>query len=312
MKTLKKKLILDCDPGHDDAVAIMMAGNNPELDLLGITVVAGNQTLAKTVNNALKVTQHLDIDVDVYAGNARPLVREPMYAGFIHGESGLDGPVFETLNKEARPLHAVSFIINTLMNSDEKIILCPTGPLTNIAMAMRLEPRILEKIDRIVLMGGSYGFGNVTPAAEFNIVADPEAADIVFNSGVPIIMCGLDVTRKVSCYQNIIDRMNALGNTASTLFKDMMEFYNKNQKQVFGWDGGPLHDPVTIAYLLDESILKLNHCHCEVDTNKGPSYGRTNCDLFNMQKKKPNVHVAVDIDVDRFWDIVEKCLKHYS
>ena len=307
----KTRIILDCDPGHDDAVAIMMAARHPDIELLGITVMAGNQTLQKTVTNALKVCQHLDINVPVYAGSARPLVKDPIHAEFIHGKSGLDGPAFAPLTRRPEPMHAVSFIIKTLMQSEGDITLVPTGPLTNIALAMRMEPRIIGKIKQIVLMGGSAGAGNITPAAEFNIFADADAAKIVFESGLPIVMCGLDVTRQVRCYQEVIDRMAQLGNKASTLFKEMMEFYNQTQLTAFHLVGGPLHDPVTIAYLIDNSVLELNYCNVNIDNKSEVSYGRTNCDLINFWKKEPNVHVATGVNVERFWDIVESCLALY-
>ena len=309
---MTRKIILDCDPGHDDAVAIMMAGIHPSLELLGITVVAGNQTLEKTVNNALHITQHLGIDVPVYAGCGRPIIRESIIAEFIHGKSGLDGPVFDPLVKKVEEKHAVNFIVETLMASKEKITLVPTGPLTNIAMAMRLEPRICEKIEEIVLMGGSASNGNITPAAEFNIYVDPEAAKIVFDSGCRIVMCGLDVTRKVRCYQEVIDRMNLIGNKASTLFKEMMEFYNETQLSSFGWVGGPLHDPVTITYLIDPTVLTLTECNVEIDYRSDISFGRTNCDLIDFAGKPHNACVATDINVERYWDILEDCLKRYN
>ena len=195
----KTKIILDCDPGHDDAVAILLAGNSEAIDLLGITVVAGNQTLEKTAKNALRVVQWLGLDVPVYAGCGQPMIREKMTAGDIHGETGLDGPVFPPLDRDVQPMHAVDYMIRTLLASDGDITVVTTGPMTNLAMAMRMEPRIVEKIQRIVLMGGSYTNGNVTPAAEFNIIADADAAYVCFTSGRPITMVGLDVTRKALC-----------------------------------------------------------------------------------------------------------------
>ncbi|MEG1606223.1 MAG: nucleoside hydrolase, partial [Clostridia bacterium] len=248
----RQKLILDCDPGHDDAVAIMLAAGSPELELLGITVVSGNQTIEKTANNGLHVCQHLNIDVPVYAGSAQPMVRNrPPIADDIHGQTGLDGPVFAPLNRKLQPEHAVLYLIDTLDRSDGDITVVTTGPMTNLAMAMRLQPRIVPKIKQIVFMGGTYGLGNVTPAAEFNIVTDAEAAYVVFTCGRPLTMVGLDVTRKVLCLPAIIDRMQRLNTKSATLFADMMRFFNQTQKAVFGWEGGPLHDPVTIAYLLD-------------------------------------------------------------
>ena len=307
-----RKIILDCDPGHDDAVAIMMAAVHPAVELLGITVVAGNQTLEKTVSNALKICQHLNIDVPVYPGCPRPIVAAPRYAGFIHGKSGLDGPVFAPLNRKAEEQHAVNYLIDTLMNSDGDITVVTTGPQTNLAMAMRLQPRICDKIREIVMMGGAIGAGNVTPAAEFNILADPEAARIVFECGRPIVMCGLDVTRKVLCYQSVIDRMNRLNNKAATLFKDMMEFYNSTQKSTFGLDGGPLHDPVTISYLIDPEVLTLKECHVDIEISSEQCNGRTNCDVTGFLGLKENARVALDIDVERYWNIVEDCLSLYG
>jgi ribosylpyrimidine nucleosidase len=308
----KTKIILDCDPGHDDAVAIMLAGKSPAIDLLGITVVAGNQTLEKTVRNALNVTAWLDIDVPVYAGCGQPMIREKMVAGDIHGESGLDGPVFPPLEKKAEDMHAVDFIIRTLMASDGDITMVTTGPMTNLAMAMRMEPRIVEKIRRIVLMGGSYTNGNVTPAAEFNIIADADAAYVCFTSGRPITMVGLDVTRKVLCYPEIVERMAKVGNKASQLFVDLMGHFCKTQKEIFGWAGGPLHDPVTVACLIDPSVLNAKPMNAQVDIRSTSSYGRTNCDYFGYMQLPATADVAIDIDVEKFWDMVEQGLRNYD
>lgn len=307
----KKKIILDCDPGHDDAVAIMLAAKSEKLDLLGITVVAGNQTLEKTQVNARNVCQCLGLDVPVYAGCGQPMVREKMVAADIHGETGLDGPVFEPLTKPLEEKHAVQFIIDTLMGSDGDITMVTTGPMTNLAMAMRMEPRIVEKIEQIVLMGGAYTNGNVTPAAEFNIIADADAAYVCFTSGRPITMVGLDVTRKALCYPAVVARMEKVGNKASKLFVDLMRHFCKSQKEVFGWEGGPLHDPITIAYLLDPSVLTVKPMHAEIDIRSTQSYGRTNCDYFGYQKLEPTADVAVDIDVEKFWDIIEDGLRKY-
>ena len=308
----KTKIILDCDPGHDDAVAITLAANSDKIDLLGITVVAGNQTLEKTQINARNVCQWLGVDVPVYAGCGQPMVREKMIAGDIHGETGLDGPVFPPLTKELEKEHAVNFIIKTLMESDGDITMVTTGPMTNLAMAMRMEPAIIPKIKQIVLMGGAYTNGNVTPAAEFNIIADADAAYVCFASGRPITMMGLDVTRKVLCYPEIVDRMEKIGNKASKLFADLMRFFCKTQKEVFGWEGGPLHDPVTIAWLIDPSVVTLKQMHVDIDIRSVQSYGRTNCDFFGYGGQEPTANVAIDIDAAKFWDIVEAGLRRYS
>ena len=308
----KIKIILDCDPGHDDAVAIMLAAKSPKIDLLGITVVAGNQTLENTERNARNIVQCLGIDVPVYAGCDRPMVREKMTAGDIHGSTGLDGPVFEPLTKELEKEHAVSFIIRTLMESDGDITMVTTGPMTNLGMAIRMEPKIVDKIKQIVLMGGAYTNGNVTPAAEFNIIADGDAAYVCFTSGRPITMMGLDVTRQVLCYPSIVERMGKIGNKASKLFVDLMGHFCKSQKEVFGWEGGPLHDPVTIAYLIDPSVVELKPMNVQIDIRSTQSYGRTNCDYFGYQQLPPTANVAIGIDAERFWDIVEEGLRLYS
>ena len=308
----KEKIILDCDPGHDDAVAIMLAAINPKIELLGITVVAGNQKLEKTVNNALKVCNHLNLDVPVFSGMSRPMIREQLIADDIHGETGLDGPKFEELKIKAEDKHAVNFIIDTLMNSDEKITLVPTGPLTNIGMAIRFEPRIIEKINRIVLMGGSYQLGNMTPAAEFNILADPDAAHIVFSSGVKVVMMGLDLTRQASATKEVVEKIKSLNNKASKLFVDLMEFFAASQKNVFGWSAPPVHDPTTIAYIIDPECIEVKPMFCEIELWSEKSYGRTLCDYFGILKKEPNVDVAVKLDFDKFWNLVYENLKLYD
>ena len=309
----KRRIIIDCDPGHDDAVAIILAARNPKLELLGITTVNGNQTLEKVTRNALNVCQYLDIDVPVCKGLAGPIVRAAVPAEErIHGDTGLNGPVFGPLTKELDPRHAVDFIIETVMDSSEPVTLVPTGPLSNIGMAIRKEPRILNNIDEIVLMGGAYQHGNVTPAAEFNIYADAEAAHVVFSCGRPIVMMVLDLTRQALCYPERVERMAKIDTKAGKLFVDLMRFFCMTQKKVFGWEGGPLHDPTTIAYLLDPTCIEVKAMHTEIDITGGPSQGRTNCDFFNLTDKVKNTKVAVKLDAEKFWDIVEDSLKLYD
>lgn len=309
----RQKLIYDCDPGHDDAVALMLAANSPELELLGVTVTAGNQTLENTCRNACHVLQWIGREeIPVYPGCGRPMVREPVTAGDIHGKTGLDGPVFPPLRKTPEDEHAVSFLVRTLLASRGDIAVVTSGPMTNLAMAMRLEPRIIGKIQRIVLMGGSYTNGNVTPAAEFNIIADAEAAHVCFTAGRPVTMIGLDVTRKVLCLPETVERMAAVNTSASRLFVDLMGHFCKTQREIFGWPGGPLHDPVTIASLLDPALVETRPMNVRVDLRSTDSYGRTNCDSFGYLGLPPTADVAVDIDVDRFWDIIEAGLRRYG
>lgn len=305
----KRSIILDCDPGHDDAIAIMVAHANEHIDLLGITVVSGNQTLEKTGINALNVCQYLNIDVPVCLGASEPLIKDRQVCPDIHGETGLDGFDFPNLEKSFDHRTAVDFLIETLLQSEEKLTIVTTGPMTNIAMALKLKPEINEKIEELVLMGGAYQHGNVSPAAEFNIFADPEAAYIAFRSGLQVKMFGLDVTRKVLVLPDIIERMKKINNQASFLFTKLMVEFNKNQKTVFGLPGGPLHDPLPLVYLIDPTVVEMTLVHCDIDISRGTSYGRTNCDMFDYLKLPKNVHVAIDVNVNKFWDIIEKCIK---
>lgn len=308
----RRKIILDCDPGHDDAIAIMVAAKHPKIDLLGITAVAGNQTLDKTLPNALHVCQHLNINVPVYGGMSLPLSRDQITAGDIHGKTGLDGPVFEPLTRKAEPMHAVEYIAKTLLASDGDITLVPVGPLTDIALVMRMYPETVGKIREIVLMGGAYGLGNTTPAAEFNIYADPEAANVVFTSGVPIVMMGLDLTNQTICTADIIARMEALGNKAGRLFGDIMRFTLETQRKYNGLDAGPVHDVTCIGYLIAPQLFTMRKMYCELDLSHGPSYGRTVCDYVGRLHKQPNALVGVTLDLDRFWDLVAETLAMYG
>lgn len=304
------KIILDCDPGHDDAIAIMLAGNRKELEVLGICTEAGNQTVEKTTRNALNVVQYLGLDIPVYKGCDRPLLREPLICPEIHGESGLDGVDFPEYEQEAEAKHAVNFLCEELLKHDSvTVVTC--GAMTNLALAIRLEPEILNHIERIVLMGGSMGAGNISPAAEFNILADAEAASVCFNCGRPVYMIGLDVTRKCMVLPSVVKRMEKAQNKASELFCGLMKFFNKTQKEVFNLPGGPLHDPLTVASLLDPELVAFKKMYVTVDHNEGQSYGRTNCDLSGSLHKEANVYVAVDVNVEAYWDLIERCIRSY-
>ena len=307
---MKRNIILDCDPGHDDAIAILLAGNNPQINLLGISVVAGNQTIEKTAKNASNVANYLGIDVPIAVGCEFPMVRDRVICAEVHGESGLDGFDFPKYDKPYDKRHGVQLIIDSVMNNDDVTIVA-TGPLTNVAMAIKLEPRLLQKTKEIVLMGGSIDHGNTSPAAEFNIMCDPEAAHVVFTSGMPVKMVGLNVTRKVLVTEEVIQRMEKINNKASDMFVKLMRVFNANQNKTFGLEAGPLHDPATIASILDDKLIKYQKMNVEIDISHGPSYGRTNCDVFDYLKKPHNAYVAMDIDVDRYWDLIEKGIKSY-
>lgn len=306
---MKRNIILDCDPGHDDAIAILLAGN-PNLNLLGISVVAGNQTIEKTARNALNVATYLGLDVPVAIGCEFPMVRDRIICAEVHGETGLDGFDFPKYDKPFDKRHGTQLIIDSVMNNDDVTVVA-TGPLTNVAMAIKLEPKLIQRIKEIVLMGGSIDHGNTSPAAEFNIMCDPEAAHVVFTSGIPVKMIGLNVTRKVLVTEEIIQRMEKINNKASDMFVKLMRVFNANQNKTFGVKAGPLHDPATIASLLDESLITYQKMNVVIDISHGPSYGRTNCDVFDYLHAKHNAYVAMDIDVNRYWDIIEENIKRY-
>ena len=308
---MKRNIILDCDPGHDDAIAILLAGSNPNINLLGISVVAGNQTIEKTARNAMNVSTYLDLNVPVAIGSEFPIVRERVICAAIHGESGLDGFDFPEYNKKFDKRHGVQLIIDSVMNNDDVTVVA-TGPLTNVALALKMEPKIAKRIKEIVLMGGSVDNGNTSPAAEFNIMCDPEAAHIVFTSGVKVKMVGLNVTRKVLVYDSVIQRMSHINNKASDMFCKLMKVFNENQHKTFGVEAGPLHDPATIASIIDDNLITYKHMNVVIDISHGPSYGRTNCDVFDYLHAPKNAYVAMDINVDRYWDIIEEGIRNYK
>ena len=308
---MRKNIILDCDPGHDDAIAILLAGQKDKFNLLGISVVAGNQTIEKTARNALNVATYLGLDVPVAIGCEFPMVRERVICAAIHGESGLDGFEFAKYSKQFDKRRGVQLIIDSVMNND-KVTVVATGPLTNVAMALKLEPRLKDHVDEIVLMGGSVDNGNTSPAAEFNIMCDPEAAHVVFTSGIKVKMVGLNVTRKVLVTNEVISRMEKINNSASDMFVKLMRVFNENQRKTFGVKAGPLHDPATIASLIDDSLIKFQPMNVVIDISHGPSYGRTNCDVFDYLHAPHNAYVAMDIDVKKYWDIIEQGIKSYK
>lgn len=307
---MRKNIVLDCDPGHDDAFAILLAGKNPNINLLGISVVAGNQTLEKTGLNAKNIVNYLGIDVPVALGSALPLVQHSMICPQVHGETGLDGFAFPKYNTSFDKRSGAQLIIDCVMNNDD-VTVVTTGPMTNLALAMRLEPRIISRIKEVIFMGGSIDYGNVSPAAEFNILVDPEAAYIVVDSGVPLRMVGLNVTRKVCVTDEIIQKMRKINNSASKMYADLMQVFLDNQKKTFGVTKAPLHDPVTIASLIDDNLVTYKLLNLTIDISHGPSYGRTNVDVFDYLHEKHNCLVAIDINQERFWEIILEGLKAY-
>ncbi|NIK12467.1 nucleoside hydrolase [Alkalibacillus almallahensis] len=308
----KRKVILDCDPGHDDAISMILANANENIEIEAVTAVAGNVEVDKTALNARRVCDIIGLDVAVAEGSNRPMVRETQIAESIHGDSGLDGPNLPDIPKTpVHDQHAVDLIIEKVLESNGDITLVPTGPLTNIAMAMVKEPKIVPKIQEIVLMGGGT-FGNWTPAAEFNIWVDAEAAKVVYESGVPIAMFGLDVTHQAQATDETIDRFSKVGNDVSEFVVELLRFFKQTYKDVFGFDGAPIHDACTVAYLIDPSIFDTVDVRVDIETKGEFAYGMTCVDLLGVTGEKPNVKFAQGLDQDRFWNLLEDALKSYS
>jgi inosine-uridine nucleoside N-ribohydrolase len=294
------KILLDCDPGHDDAIALLLALASPELELLGVTTVAGNQTLDKTTANAIRVLEFVGRgDAPVAAGADRPLVRPQYVASYVHGETGLDGPDLPAAQAEPLDRHAVDFLADKIREHDGGVTLVPTGPLTNVALLLALHPD--ARPERIVLMGGAIAEGNVTPAAEFNIWADPEAAARVFAGGLDVTMVGLDVTHKALFTSAHVGR---LAGRVGRMVAELLEFYGHFHKEVYGFDGSPIHDAVAVAHVIRDDLVKTEHLNTEIDVESELCRGRTVVDVWRRSGREPNSHVAVDIDADGFLDLL--------
>lgn len=302
-----QKIIIDTDPGQDDAVAILLALGSPELDVLGITAVAGNVPLKLTEKNARKICELAGRpDVKVYAGALHPLVRPPVTAEEVHGQTGLDGPDLPEPTMPLQEQHAVDFIVETLMHeAPGTVTLCPLGPLTNIALALNREPRIAGRIQRIVLMGGGFfEGGNVTPAAEFNIHVDPHAAEIVFASGVPIVMMPLDVTHRALTKATRVDAFRKLGTKVGIATAEMLEFFERFDEAKYGSDGGPLHDPCVIAWLIRPELFSGRDCNVAIETASELTMGMTVVDWWGVTKRPKNAMVMREIDDDGFYALL--------
>lgn len=307
-------ILLDCDPGHDDAIAILLAAASPALELEGITVVAGNQTLEKTALNARRVCSVAGIrDVPIVPGADRPLRREPVVAAEIHGQSGLDGPDWPPPTVELDARHAVDFIIERAGAADERpLTLVAVGPLTNVALALQREPGILGSIDCIAIMGGAIGLGNWSPSAEFNVYADPEAAEAVLGSGAAITLVPLEVTHRALATEAVIDRIAALGSAVSDMSVTLMRYFAETYRRVFGFDAPAVHDPCAVAAVIDADLVATRRMNVVVDTTSELSLGRTVCDVYGKTGRAPNVDVAIDLEVEPFWDLVVASLARYG
>jgi len=297
-------VLIDCDPGHDDAIALLLALASPELDVLGVTTVAGNQTLAKTTANALRVLEFVArTDVSVAAGADRPLVREPSVAADVHGESGLEGPNLPPPSTEPLAEHAVNFLAGRLLASDERVTLVATGPLTNVALLLAHHPRAAARARRLVLMGGSIAEGNVTPAAEFNVWADPEAAARVFGSGLDVTMIGLDVTHKALMTPEHADRLRGAGRTGR-LVAELFDYFHRFHAETYGFAGSPIHDAVAVADVARPGLVETIERHVAVECASELCRGRTVVDLWRRTGKDANARVAVEIDAEAFLELL--------
>ncbi len=307
-----RKIIIDTDPGQDDAVAILLALGSPEhLDVLGITVVAGNVPLALTERNARIVCELAGkTDVPVYAGCDRPLRQKLVTAEHVHGKTGLDGPQLPDPQMQLSDGHAVDFIIETLRKEDTgTVTLCPLGPLTNIATAFEKAPDIVDRVQQIVLMGGAYfEVGNITPAAEFNIYVDPEAADIVFKSGADIVVLPLDVTHKALTTAPRVQAFRDMGTDVGRMTAEWTDFFERFDKEKYGSAGAPLHDPCVIAYLLQPDLFSGRHINVEIETKSDLTRGMTVADWWRVTDRAPNALFIGDVDADGFFALITERL----
>lgn len=309
-----EKIILDCDPGHDDALALTMAIASEQIELLGVTTSAGNQTPDKTLNNALRMLTLLGVtDVPVAGGNHRPLMRSLKIADYVHGETGLDGadlpePAFKPVDQPA-----VELIADILRPQAEPITLVVTGPMTNIALFLRIHPELENKIKQIVFMGGAAGQGNVEPTTEFNMAVDPEAAKIVINEGIPLVMAGLNVTLKAQICPDDFEKIRKINNRVAQAITGQMEFYGKWYGQAeFGLAGTPVHDPCTIAYLLKPEIFETHTAYLDVETQGQLTAGETVVDFTGLMNQKPNAKILMDLDRQMFVDLIISLLHRFD
>lgn len=307
-------IILDCDPGHDDAIAIVLGLASPELDVKAITSSAGNQTPEKTLRNVLRMLTLLQRqDIPVAGGARKPLMRELIIADNVHGESGLDGPALPEPDFAPQNCTAVELMAKTLRESPQPVTIVATGPQTNVALLLNSHPELHEKIARIVMMGGAMVLGNWQPAAEFNIYVDPEAAEIVFQSGIPVVMAGLDVTHRAQIHGLDIERFRQVGNPVATIVAELLDFFMEYHKDAkWGFTGAPLHDPCTIAWLLKPELFTCVERWVGVETQGKYTQGMTVVDYYFLTGNQPNTTVLLDVDREGFVDLLAERLAFYS
>lgn len=305
------KIILDCDPGHDDAIALLLAWGNPDIELVGVTTVMGNQTIEKVTRNALSVARVAGITGVPFARGAhRPLVREVEVADSIHGESGLDGPVLPEPVIELDPRHAVDLIIDTVMAAEPgEITLVPTGALTNIALAVRKEPRIAERVKQVVLMGGGVNVGNWSATSEFNIVIDPEAAHIVFNESWPLTMVGLDLTHEALATPQVAADIAAVGTAPARFVGELLEFFGHTYRDQQGFEHPPVHDPCAVAFVIDPTVMETVRVPLDVELTGTLTLGMTVADFRAPAPADCTTQVARKLDHAKFWGLVVDALE---
>jgi purine nucleosidase/pyrimidine-specific ribonucleoside hydrolase len=306
-------VIIDCDPGHDDALALLLALGSPGLDLLGVTTVAGNQTLEKTTRNAQRILALAGAGtIPVAAGAGRPLVGALTVAADIHGESGLDGPDLDGPVAEVAGVHAVELMRRLIRARNEPVTLIATGPLTNVALLLSLHPEVLPRIAEVVFMGGSTERGNTTPYGEFNIVADPEAADIVLRSGLRTTMIGLNVTHQALATDEIIAEFRAMDTRVGSVCAELMTFFADAYRRNFGFGHPPVHDPVAVARVIDPAIVRTEKVAVAVELAGTYTRGATVADLHRRTGREPNADVAVGLDVESFWRLLMAAVRNVS
>lgn len=311
---MSRSIIIDCDPGHDDAIALILALASPELNVQAVTTCAGNQTPDKTLRNALRILTLLERqDIPVAGGALKPLLRELIIADNVHGESGLDGPSLPDPSFAPQAENAVELMARILRDSPHPVTLVATGPLTNVALLLAGHGALAAKIDRIVIMGGAVMLGNWTPAAEFNIFVDPEAADRVFKSGIPITMAGLDVTHQAQVMDADIDRIRQLDNPIAEVVAGLLDFFMLYHRQErWSFQGAPLHDPCTIAWLLAPELFTSIERWVGIETRGEYTQGMTVVDYYQLTGNKPNAEVLMDIDRKGFIDLLVERIARYG
>jgi purine nucleosidase len=309
---VRQKIIIDTDPGQDDAVAILLALASPELEVLGITTVAGNVPLDWTQKNARRICELAGRPQTlVFAGASQPLQRPLVTAEHVHGGTGLDGPDLPEPRMPLQSQHAVDFLIETLLHHPAgSVTLCTLGALTNVALALQRAPEIAPRIQQIVLMGGGFSeAGNITPAAEFNIYVDPHAARIVFASGIALVVIPLDVTHQVLTTRARMDAIAAIGTPVARATVQMLDFFERFDVQKYGSDGGPLHDPCVIAYLLQPELFQGRRCNVEIETESELTLGMTVVDWWGVTDRPKNALFMRSVDAEGFFSLLNQRLK---